>query len=85
MKNFINELKTIYLLLFWAITPIVIGMSPIIPYLITNNESWLFLLFLSQPCAVVAALKCWEFPGVEPVTEPVTNEQPKENINRIEL
>jgi len=84
MKNFINELKTIYLLLFWAITPIVIGMSPIIPYLITNNESWLFLLFLSQPCAVVAALKCWEFPGVEPVTEPVTNEQPKEN-NRIEL
>jgi hypothetical protein len=83
MKNFIKELKTIYLLLFMAFTPIVIGILPIIPYLITNNESWLFLLFLSQPCAVAAALKCWEFPGVEPEQE--TNEQPKENINRIEL
>ena len=81
MKNFINELKEIYLVLFWAITPIVIAASPIIPYIITNNETWLFLLFISHPCAVAAALKCWSFPGAEPVT----NEQPKENLNRIEL
>jgi hypothetical protein len=32
---------------------------------------------------MAAVLKCWEFPGVEPEQE--TNEQPKENLNRIEL
>jgi hypothetical protein len=32
---------------------------------------------------MAAALKCWEFTGVEPEQE--TNEQPKENLNRIEL
>jgi hypothetical protein len=38
-------------------------------------------LFISIPLAVTFALKCWEFSGV---TEPETNEQPRENIN-IEL
>lgn len=84
MKNFITEIKNIYLVLFFALTPIVIGASPIIPYIITNNETWLFLLFLSIPICVATALKFWEFPGM--VETETTNDQPKENLNnRIEL
>jgi uncharacterized membrane protein YdbT with pleckstrin-like domain len=79
--KFIKDFTSVYLILFRALTPIVIAMSPVIPYLITNDATWLVTLFISIPLAVTFALKCWEFSGV---TEPETNEQPRENIN-IEL
>ena len=80
--KFIKDFASFYLILFWALTPIVIGVSPVIPYIITNDATWLLALFITIPLAVTAALTCWEFPGV---TESETNEQPKENLNRIQL
>lgn len=57
--KFIKDFTSVYLILFWALTPIVIAMSPVIPCLITNDTSWLLALFISIPLAATAGLKCW--------------------------
>ena len=83
--KFIKDFESIYLLLFWAFTPIVISILPVIPYLITNDATWLIALFLSIPLAATAALTCWDFSGTTGTPVVPSETKPKQKLNRIQL
>lgn len=76
----IKELVLIYKLLFRAFTPIVIGALPVIPYIITNNGTWMFALFLTIPLSTVIALKYWDFQE-ETETETNTEQTKTKELN----
>lgn len=79
MGKIIKEIILIYKLLFRAFTPIVIGALPVIPYIITNNGTWMFALFLTIPLSTVIAMKYWDFQEEE--TETNTEQTKTKELN----
>lgn len=75
----IKEIILIYKLLFRVFTPIVIGALPVIPYIITNNGTWMFALFLTIPLSTVIAMKYWDFQEEE--TETNTEQTKTKELN----
>lgn len=51
---------SVYWILFCSITPILICMIPVIPYILTNEPNWMWLMFLSFPIGVSCGMRMWE-------------------------
>lgn len=65
MKETIKSIIVFYKILFYSFTPIIIAMSPAIPYMITNNGAYLFGIFITLPIGFGLAMKFWEFDNLE--------------------
>ena len=93
MKPAIKSIIVFYKILFYALTPIIITMSPAIPYTITNNGAYMFGLFITLPLGAALAMKFWEFTNLEdkqPTNQQPTNQQPtpteeSKSINQIKI
>lgn len=86
MKEMIKSIIVFYKILFYALTPIIITMSPAIPYMITNNGAYMFGLFLTLPLGAAIAMKFWDYSNLE--DRQPTNQQPtptEESINQIKI
>ena len=55
----IKQLISLYWILFCAITPYIICMIPVIPYIVFNVPNWLWLMLVSIPIGISTALKMW--------------------------
>ena len=51
---------SVYWLLICMIIPILICMIPVIPYILTNEPNWMWLMLLSIPIGMSCAMKMWE-------------------------
>ncbi len=49
----------VYYIIFLAVFPIVVGMCPIIPYIITHKGNWMWLLLLTIPAGYAFSTKMW--------------------------
>ena len=57
LKNMLN----IYLFMFFALFPLIVGMLPTIPYMINDSYSWsMWFMFVSFPLGIALAMKFWE-------------------------
>jgi len=54
------DVISVYWVLFCSITPILICMIPVIPYILTNEPNWMWLMLLSLPIGVTVDIKMWE-------------------------
>jgi hypothetical protein len=45
---------------FCLLTPIIIGIMPVIPFLLTDNSNWMWLIILSFPFGIATAMKTWD-------------------------
>jgi hypothetical protein len=58
-QNILNGILSFYWILYCAVTPILIGMIPIIPCVIFKNDNWLYGMILSIPIGIWL-MKLWE-------------------------
>lgn len=84
----IKEIISIYKILFYALTPVIVSVLPIVPYIIPNNGAYMFGLFLTLPLGAALAMKFWDYSNLE--DKQPTNQQPipteeSKSINQIKL
>jgi hypothetical protein len=59
-QNILNGILSFYWILYCAITPILIGMIPVILCVIFKNDNWLYSMILSIPIGAHSMKKLWE-------------------------
>lgn len=60
MRQFINQIVAVYLVLFCACAPFIVAMIPAIICAVTENMNWMYLMFLSFPIGVVVGIRLWQ-------------------------
>lgn len=58
-KSVLWNIISIYWIFWVAFCPLIICMLPVLPYLITENGNWLFLMILSVPIGFAVGYKMW--------------------------
>lgn len=64
MKKFKHQfwanMKLTYGLFFVLLTPLVVCVLPVIPYVLTNNEQWMWFLIVTIPAGMSLLMILWE-------------------------
>ena len=58
-ETFLQEFFSIFKILYWALTPIIVAILPVIPYCLTNDGEWMLLMIISMPVGSVLMKRMW--------------------------
>ena len=61
IKSILIDAAFILLLMFYAFSSIAVALLPVVPYLITSNDSWMCLMILSFPIGMAMFIKSWPY------------------------
>lgn len=60
IKDMLRGVILVYLILYYSLMPIIISILPVIPYIITNDPNYMWLMLISVGVGISYGIKLWE-------------------------